>query len=161
LAGMWGQALEVGRNVGASFRSWPECRGAGFKRGPESWRDKLSKLTIKQSFFASILQIQFFFEIFTPQKGGGQKHSPPLTFQTWSMCNRGWYTIIDFHMYVFVWIWFIYLVLDLFMRVIIPYLLLLYMYIILTIIILINSYLIYKSMERHKGQIYYQIKDRL
>jgi hypothetical protein len=77
LAGMWGQALEVGRNVGASFRSWPECRGAGFKRGPESWRDKLSKLTIKQSFFGSILQIQFFFEIFTPQKGGVKNIVPP------------------------------------------------------------------------------------
>ena len=60
--------------MGASSRSWPECRGTGFKRGPESWRDKLSKLTIKKSFFASILQIQFFSKLLHPKNGVGGKN---------------------------------------------------------------------------------------
>ena len=77
--GEYGKAVGVDRNVGASFRSWSECKGTGFKRGPESWRDKLSKLTIKKTFFCfHTTNSVFFFEFCIPQKwGGGGKHTPP------------------------------------------------------------------------------------
>ena len=125
--GEYGKAVGVDRNVGASFRSWSECKGTGFKRGPESWRDKLSKLTIKKTFFCfHTTNSVFFFEFCIPQKwgGGGETYSPSLFRH--GACATPADIRQSTSIYVFVRDLFIYVVLDLFIRVSIPYLLLLY-----------------------------------